>query len=55
MPQAGLEVLKKRDDVDYEILGDDDVAVAIPSSRTPTPSRWAARHFARPSSTSRPP
>src|SRR6185369_4018595 len=25
MPQAGLEVLKKRDDVDYEILTDDSV------------------------------
>src|SRR6185312_3410077 len=28
MPQAGLEVLKKRDDVDYEILPLKDVAAA---------------------------
>ena len=39
MPQAGIEVLKKRDDVDFEILPLDDVAglAIIPSSRTPTP------------------
>ena len=37
MPQAGIDVLKKRDDVDYEILTDDSRAArCIPSSRTPT-------------------
>ena len=27
MPQAGLDVLKTRDDVDFEILADDSVAI----------------------------
>ena len=30
MPQAGIDVLKKRDDVDYEILTDDSVASLHP-------------------------
>ena len=30
MPPAGLEVLKKRDDVDYEVLVDDSVASLHP-------------------------
>ena len=30
MPQAGIDVLKKRDDVDYEILTDDSVGSLHP-------------------------
>ena len=33
MPQAGIDVLKKRDDVDYEILADDTVPSLHPKLR----------------------
>ena len=36
MPQAGIDALKKRDDVDYEILTDDSVGSLHPKLRMPT-------------------
>ena len=47
MPQAGIDVLKKRDDVDYEILTDDTVP-SLPSEAEGRQRRDPGRHAVPP-------
>ena len=52
MPQAGLDVLKKRDDVDYQILTDDTVASLHPALKDANAVTLGATRSRFPRSTS---
>ncbi|MBL0900481.1 MAG: hypothetical protein IBJ17_17515, partial [Reyranella sp.] len=45
MPEAGIEVLRKRDDVDFEILTDDTVPSLHPKLKDANPVTLGATPF----------